>query len=82
MSQRYLSRKDIEKIAKDVIQYYKSIMVPEKHLCYSVDPMALAHILNISVDFQHLIPTSTKNILNYVSAMFPQNTFKTIIVMR
>ena len=54
MSQRYLSRKDIEKIAKDVIQYYKSIMVPEKHLCYSVDPMALAHILNISVDFQHL----------------------------
>lgn len=59
MSQRYLSRKDIEKIAKDVIQYYKSIMVPEKHLCYSVDPMALAHVLNISVDFQHLTTNYT-----------------------
>ena len=34
----YLSREEIEQIADGVIRQYKNALVPEKHLCYHVDP--------------------------------------------
>ena len=35
MNRAYLSRNDIEQIAKRVSEQYKSVTVPKKHLCYS-----------------------------------------------
>lgn len=37
----YLSREQIEHIAEGVIQDYKQAVVPQKHLCYRVDPTEL-----------------------------------------
>lgn len=54
MSQPYLSRNDIEQIARRVSDQYKSAAVPQKHLCYTVDPMELADVLGLQVDFQYL----------------------------
>ena len=54
MSQPYLSRNDIEQIARRVSDQYKSAAVPQKHLCYVVDPMELADVLGLQVDFQYL----------------------------
>lgn len=54
MSQLYLSHNDIENIAKKVTAAYKKEMVPEKHLCYTVDPVSLAGVLHLNVDFQYL----------------------------
>ena len=45
MNRAYLSRNDIEQIAKRVIETYKSVAVPQKHLCYVVDPVELADVL-------------------------------------
>lgn len=41
MNRAYLSRNDIEQIAKRVSEQYKSVAVPQKHLCYVVDPVEL-----------------------------------------
>lgn len=54
MNRAYLSRNDIEQIAKRVIETYKSVAVPQKHLCYVVDPVELAGVLGLQVDFQYL----------------------------
>lgn len=54
MNRAYLSRNDIEQIAKRVIETYKSVAVPQKHLCYVVDPIELADVLGLQVDFQYL----------------------------
>ena len=54
MNRAYLSRNDIEQIAKRVIETYKSVAVPQKHLCYVVDPVELADVLGLQVDFQYL----------------------------
>lgn len=54
MSHVYLSRSDIEHIAKRVNEKYKSVAVPQKHLFYSVDPIKLAGVLGLHVDFQRL----------------------------
>lgn len=54
MNHAYLSKNDIEHIAKRVSKKYKSVAVPQKHLCYSVDPVKLAEILGFHVDFQRL----------------------------
>ena len=54
MNRAYLSRNDIEQIAKQVIETYKSVAVPQKHLCYAVDPLKLADVLGLQVDFQYL----------------------------
>ena len=50
----YLSRTDIERIAEPVIAQYKRSFVPEKHLCYNVDPVALASMLGLRIDYQYL----------------------------
>lgn len=49
-----LSRADLEKIAQDIVQRYKQAKVPEKHLCYNVDPAELASLLGFTVDYQYL----------------------------
>lgn len=54
MNQVYLSRNDIEHIAKDISEAYKSAAVPQKHLFYMVDPMVLAGVLGLKVEFQFL----------------------------
>ena len=36
-----LSREQLEQIADGVIHQYKAALVPEKHLCYNVDPTEL-----------------------------------------
>lgn len=50
----YLSREQIEQIAEGIIQQYKNAVVPEKHLCYSVDPTELASLLGYTIDYQYL----------------------------
>lgn len=50
----YLSREQIEQIAERVIRYYKQTVVPERHLCYHVDPTELASLLGYSIDYQYL----------------------------
>ena len=50
----YLSWKDIEQIGNDIIAEYKKRYVPEKRLCYSIDPMQLASMLGYQVDFAYL----------------------------
>lgn len=50
----YLSRQQLEQIAEGVIQHYKQAFVPERHLCYSVDPTELASLLGYTVDYQYL----------------------------
>lgn len=54
MNRAYLSRNDIEQIAKRVSEQYKSVAVPQKHLYYAVDPIELADVLGLQVDFQCL----------------------------
>ena len=48
---RYLSREQIEQIADGVIHHYKNALVPEKHLCYNVDPTELASLLGYTIDY-------------------------------
>lgn len=49
-----LSREQLEQIADGVIYQYKAALVPEKHLCYNVDPTELASLLGYTVDYQYL----------------------------
>ena len=49
-----LSREQLEQIADGVIHQYKAALVPEKHLCYNVDPTELASLLGYTVDYQYL----------------------------
>ena len=49
-----LSREQLEQIADGVIHQYKAALVPEKHLCYNVDPTELASLLGCTVDYQYL----------------------------
>ena len=48
------SREQLEQIAEGVIHQYKAALVPEKHLCYNVDPTELASLLGYTVDYQYL----------------------------
>ena len=50
----HLSRADIEKMADGIILRYKQAFVPEKHLCYKVDPSALAFLYGFEIDYQNL----------------------------
>lgn len=54
MDNLYLSRDDIEAIAIEVTELYKTAKVPQRHLMYSVDLVELADMLNLSVDQQRL----------------------------
>lgn len=50
----HLSRADIEKMADGIILRYKQAFVPERHLCYKVDPSALAFLYGFEIDYQNL----------------------------
>lgn len=50
----YLSRKDLEQIAQQVIVRYKQTCVPQHNLCYNVDPTELAHLLGYKVEYSYL----------------------------
>lgn len=54
MAAPFLTRDDIELIAKRVISIYSDSYVPERHLCYQVEPELLAEVLGLSVDYQIL----------------------------
>lgn len=61
----YLSWKDIERIGQDIISEYKKRYVPEKRMCYTVEPMQLAEMLGYHVDFAYL--SKKGNILGLTS---------------
>ena len=50
----YLSKEQIEQIGEEFVRQYKQVLVPEKHLCYSVDPTELASLLGYAIDYQYL----------------------------
>lgn len=62
----HLSREDIEEIASSVIFRYKRAFVPEKHLCYNVDPTELASLYGFEIDYQNL--SKEGNILGKTSS--------------
>lgn len=62
----YLSRDDIEKIADSVIHRYKTAYVPEKHLCYSVNPTDLAALLGYTIVYVNI--TKDGSILGQTSS--------------
>jgi len=50
----YLSRKDLEQFAQSVIERYKCACIPQRHLCYNVDPTELANLLGYKVEYAYL----------------------------
>ena len=61
-----LSRDDIERIAEPIIQRYKQAFVPERHLCYTVDPAQLAALLGYQIEYVHI--TKDGSILGQTSS--------------
>lgn len=55
----YLYRKDIECIASEISEQYKAIFVPQKRLCYHVDPFVLADGLGFSIAYRKLSTNGT-----------------------
>ena len=74
MNHPYLSKADIESLAQKVVSRYKSVMVPDKHLCYTVEPESFASVLGISIDYQIL---SAKG--SYLGVTSPSETCITIL---
>jgi len=62
----YLSRDDIERIAEPIIHRYKQAFVPERHLCYTVDPAQLATLLGYQIEYVRI--TKDGNILGQTSS--------------
>ncbi len=50
----YLSRMDIEQLAKPVICQYKQTYLPERRLCYTVDVTKLAAMLGFQITFVYI----------------------------
>jgi Zn-dependent peptidase ImmA (M78 family) len=50
----YLSRNDIEKIAESIIDQYKRAFVPERHMCYNVDPVDLAFLYGFRIEYVNI----------------------------
>ena len=50
----YLSRNDLEQLARQVIAQYKKSCIPQFHLCYNVDPTELANLLGYNVEYSYL----------------------------
>ena len=50
----YLSWNDIERIAENVVRDYKHYFVPEKRLCYNVEPDLLAQMLGLRIEYGFL----------------------------
>lgn len=51
---RYLSREDIENIAENIICQYKQACVPERHMCYNVDPVELASLFDFRIEYVNI----------------------------
>lgn len=62
----YLSRVQIEEIAHKVICHYKREFVPDKHLCYRVDPTQLATLLGFRIEYVNI--TKDGSILGQTSS--------------
>lgn len=62
----YLSRDDIERIAKPIIERYKQSFVPERHLCYAVDSVQLATLLGYQIEYVRI--TKDGSILGQTSS--------------
>lgn len=54
MQNPYLSRVDIEQIAKPTIEKYMHACVPEHHMCYRIDPTELASFLGFHIEYLQL----------------------------
>lgn len=50
----YLSRNNIEQIAEHTIARYKTVFVPEHHLCYNIDPTELANLLGFRIAYVNI----------------------------
>lgn len=50
----YLSWNDIERIASDVVRDYKHYFVPERRMCYSIEPDLLAQMLGLKIEYGFL----------------------------
>ena len=50
----YLSRDDIEKIDEKIISQYKQAFVPERHMCYNVDPVELASLFGFRIEYVNI----------------------------
>ena len=50
----YLSWNDIERIANDVVRDYKRLYVPERRMCYNIDPDLLAQMLGLRIEYGFL----------------------------
>lgn len=50
----YLSYRELEGIAQTVIERYKLERVPQRHLCYNVDPTELAEMLDCKIKYAYL----------------------------
>lgn len=50
----YLSKNDIEIIAKQVVCQYKTVCVPTQHICYAVDAAKLAAMLGFKIEYVHI----------------------------
>lgn len=75
----YLSRNQIEQMADNVISRYRAECVPEKRLCYRVDPAELASLLGFRIDFQYLsidgtVLGVTSSYRAWVETYFPDNS--------
>lgn len=62
----YLSRDDIECVAEPIIEQYKRTFVPERHMCYTVDPAQLAVLLGYQIEFVRI--TKDGSILGQTSS--------------
>lgn len=62
----YLSKDDIERIAEPIIHRYKQAFVPERHLCYTVDPAQLAALLGYQIEYVRI--TKDGSILGQTSS--------------
>lgn len=62
----FLSREDIERIAEPIIARYKQTFVPDRHLCYTVDPTQLASFLGYQIEYARI--TKDGSILGQTSS--------------
>lgn len=62
----YFSRDDLETIADRIIEQYKHAFVPERHLCYQVDPTQLASLLGFHIEYVNI--TKDGSILGQTSS--------------
>lgn len=53
-AEKFLSKNDIERIAQPIVEMYKLACVPQYRMCYNVDPMQLADVLDFKIQYSYL----------------------------